>query len=141
MERTGTVIAIKDNIAVVKCSGACPGDCKGCSVGHLFGSGGEDNPSLEAVNEAGAVVGDTVKIELDTKSSLAAYGIAYGIPMLGLITGAVTGYYANRILRMNENLVIFLFITVGVAAAFGIVYLLGSKFQGVPSVTRVMNKK
>lgn len=141
MERTGTVISIRNDIAVVKCSGACPGECKGCAVGHMFGSRENGSPDIEALNNAGAQVGDTVKIELDTRSSLIAYGIAYGIPMLGLLIGAIAGHYAGRFLKMNENLIIFLFIIACVGGAFGLVYLLGDKFKGVPSVTKIISNK
>ena len=141
MERTGTVIEIKEDIAVVKCSGACPGECKGCTMGHLFGSPGSDENFLEARNEAGGQVGDMVKIELDTVPSLAAYSIAYGIPMMGLVVGALLGTYANRFLQMNENLVIFLFVCLGVAVSFLMVIYLSKKFKAVPSVTSIISRK
>jgi positive regulator of sigma E activity len=95
MEKVGTVVKTFQDRAVVQCSYRCDATCTFCPVAGIFMS--KDEPlELEALNPAGARVGEVVRIELDSASSLAAYGLAYGIPLVGLITGAVIGALLSR---------------------------------------------
>ena len=87
LRQTGRVIELReDNMAVVRFqrSDAC-GHCNAC---FTFGSTEAD---IEIDNICNAAVGDIVSIELHGGSMLKASVIAYGIPLIGLILGAVLG--------------------------------------------------
>jgi len=87
LRQTGRVIETKqNNMAVVRFqrSDAC-GHCNAC---FTFGSTEAD---IEIDNICNARVGDIVSIELHSGSMFKASAIAYGIPLIGLIVGAILG--------------------------------------------------
>ena len=87
LRQTGRVIETKqNNMAVVRFqrSDAC-GHCNAC---FTFGSTEAD---IEIDNICDARVGDIVSIELHSGSMFKASAIAYGIPLIGLIVGAILG--------------------------------------------------
>ena len=88
MEQVGSVVDIKDDIAVVvvRRHATC-GKCGGCGVA-VAGSG--DN-YIEAQNVVNAVVGQTVKVATDTSNVLRASFVVYIVPMLFLLVGIWLG--------------------------------------------------
>ncbi|EEG77707.1 SoxR reducing system RseC family protein [Dethiobacter alkaliphilus] len=88
MEQVGTVVDVKDDIAIVAvrrhetCS-----KCGGCGVAV---SGRGDN-YIEAQNVVNAVVGQTVKVATDTSNVLKASFVVYIVPMLFLLLGIWLG--------------------------------------------------
>ena len=84
--QTGRVIETRGSIAIVRFarSDAC-GHCNAC---FHFGSNEAD---IEIENACRATVGDIVAIELHSGSMFKASAIAYGIPLIGLIAGAMLG--------------------------------------------------
>lgn len=77
---------------------AC-GDCGACHVG-------KDKMTMEALayNEIGAEVGALVEVEMQFANVLKASMIAYGIPLVVFIAGAIFGYYLlNPMLGAGES--------------------------------------
>lgn len=64
--------------------------CSACPAGSLCKTV-EGGAAIEAINEANAQVGDTVKIIFKTYTYLKGTVLIYGIPALMLIIGAVVG--------------------------------------------------
>ena len=87
MEEIGVVKSVKGPFATV----AVPKKtmCEQCSIGTCFLT--DDGAELEALNDAGAKVGQKVKVVLRSYSYLKSSLIVYGLPALMLILGAVAG--------------------------------------------------
>jgi|SRR5208283_380115 len=88
MEETGVVkeiIGEKARVTVIK-----QGSCDTCPAGSLCGASG-DAAEIEAINKAGAHIGDTVRIFFEPYSYLKGTALIYGIPAVSLIIGAVIG--------------------------------------------------
>jgi len=93
VEQFGEVIAVKEGAALVRVRrhSACR-DCGRCGMGT---AGGEPvDPEIEVRNPIGAVVGEVVKISMDTRQLLAASFLMYLLPVLGLILGVALGQWA-----------------------------------------------
>lgn len=87
MEEIGSVKSIQGALAtvVVKKKSAC----EHCTAGTCqIKEGGAE---LEAFNEAGAKVGQTVRVELRSYSYVKGSMMIYGLPALALIAGAIVG--------------------------------------------------
>lgn len=65
--------------------------CQSCPGGSVCKSMGENEAVVEALNQANAAVGDTVRIRFQPYSYLRGTAFIYGIPSLMLIFGAVIG--------------------------------------------------
>ena len=79
--------------------------CEGCSAKgscHALGGGGDDM-EVEAINEVGAKVGDTILLSLATSSFFKATFLIYIFPILGLIAGAAAGHAAASSLGMDPS--------------------------------------
>jgi sigma-E factor negative regulatory protein RseC len=68
--------------------------CKSCSSRHSCGAGegGGQDMEVEALNKAGAMVGDEIILNLDTAPLLKATFLLYVFPILCMIAGAVVGH-------------------------------------------------
>lgn len=105
MDESGTVIEVKDDIAMVEVPRSPM--CKNCCACQLVE--GEDKMIAEARNLAKAKVGDNVKIETESKVVLKVTLIVYIVPVLFLFIGYFAGSYLAR-----------KFISVGVAENIGV---------------------
>jgi len=65
--------------------------CQSCPGGSVCKSMGDNEALVEALNQAGAAVGDTVRIRFQPYSYLRGTAFIYGIPSLMLILGAIIG--------------------------------------------------
>ncbi len=93
----GTVISLGDGTATVLLEGG--GHCKGCGAGKigLCRPGGK-SMLLRVNNDAGACVGDAVVVGIDRRVRVMGYFLAYIIPIISLIAGAVIGHIAGEYL-------------------------------------------
>lgn len=82
-------------------TGACE-SCSAKSSCHTLGGGKE--MEVEAINEAGARIGEQVVIGFETASLLKVSFLLYVFPILGLIAGAVVGDYIAPYFSMNHSL-------------------------------------
>ena len=92
MEQIGVVKEIKGDIAVVEVNriSGCGGGCKTC--------GGCDTPaiSMDLKNTINAKIGDTVKVQGNTKNLLKYTAIAYLIPLIMFFVSTVV---SNQIFK------------------------------------------
>ncbi|MBZ0157236.1 MAG: SoxR reducing system RseC family protein [Alphaproteobacteria bacterium] len=102
MEEIGVVREIngpKALVAVQKQS-----SCESCPGGKLCSSMGGNEGRIEALNNAHARVGDTVRVVLKPYTYLKGTLLVYGIPSLLLIIGAVIGKeYLAPLLGMDPD--------------------------------------
>ena len=98
----GIVIRTDSQGAWVKTikSGACEG-CTARGSCHSLGDSGE--VEVEAINEAGAKVGDRIVLSLETASLLKATFLLYVFPILLLIIGAVIGQATAPYFNVNPS--------------------------------------
>ncbi|HEX9859926.1 MAG TPA: SoxR reducing system RseC family protein [Nitrospirota bacterium] len=88
MEEQGVVIELKGSTALVRM--AETGGCEGCSSAGACKAGSESHV-LEAVNKAGASMGQLVVVEFPGGAFLKASFIVYIIPVIMLFAGAILG--------------------------------------------------
>ena len=87
LEEIGTVISIEGHHARV--SVPKKSSCEGCTAGTC--SAGEQSMEIEALNKAGAVIGQRVRVLVHTYAYMKGSMIIYGIPAIFLVIGAVFG--------------------------------------------------
>ncbi len=87
MEEVGVVKSIEGPLSIVLVTKKSA--CEHCTAGTCHLS--EDGAVIEALNEAGAEVGQTVRVELKPYTYLKGSMVVYGLPALSLVIGAVVG--------------------------------------------------
>lgn len=97
IEEQARVIAVTDGIAEVATlrRSAC-GSCNakaGCGTSILASWFPQRQLSFQLVNQIGARPGDTVIVGLDEGTLQRASGLLYGLPLIGLLGGAVLGEF------------------------------------------------
>jgi sigma-E factor negative regulatory protein RseC len=98
----GIVIKIDATKAWIKTTKT--GACKECSArGSCHTLGGGKEMEVEAINIAGAGIGDRVIIGFETRSLLKASFLLYIFPVIGLIVGAVIGQEAAPLIGLNPS--------------------------------------
>ncbi len=105
MEEIGVVTEIKGPkvlVTVKKQSGGC----ESCPGNSLCTTAGVGEASVEALNQADAHVGDTVRVSIRPYAYLKGTALLYGIPSLMLIIGAVMGkeYAIQYVSGMDPDL-------------------------------------
>lgn len=88
MEEVGVVKSVQGRFAIVSVPKK-QGVCEHCTAGSCHISGEESE--MEALNDAGAVEGQKVRVALRSYSYLKGSAIIYGLPVLCLIIGAILG--------------------------------------------------
>jgi sigma-E factor negative regulatory protein RseC len=143
MEETGTVIRIdgpKAFVAVQK-----QGACDKCAMGSVCKGEEGDEAGIEAVNAAGAGVGDTVRVVFRTYSYLKGSVLVYGIPALLLVAGAIIGKEcAGRFFPAADSDVVSALTAFGLfAAGFMVIRLLATKLDSgnMPVIEEIINEK
>ena len=96
----GVVVKADARTAWIKTmkTGACS-DCSAKGSCHTLGGGKE--MEVQAINDAGAVIGDRVVIGFETSSLLKASFLIYIFPVLGLIIGAAVGQELAPMIGLN----------------------------------------
>jgi sigma-E factor negative regulatory protein RseC len=142
MQETGIVrevVGPKAIVAVQKQSG-----CESCPGGSVCKSLGAGEGLVEALNEARANVGDSVKISFKPYTYLKGSILVYGLPALMLIIGAVIGkeYLPNIITGIDPDIAsaiggfgLFIF-------SFIIMKILSNRFEAkkeyMPVITEIL---
>jgi positive regulator of sigma E activity len=109
-------------------------------MGRLFRGKSQELCEMEAVNQAGALPGDTVRAEIDAGAPLSAYSLAYGVPLAGFLVGVIAGAALARSVKRYETLFIGLFGLLGLAAGFGVTLWKGRRFGATVVITGVIQK-
>ncbi|MEW6715838.1 MAG: SoxR reducing system RseC family protein [Nitrospirota bacterium] len=88
MEETGTVIKVEGITARVKVQKR--GSCEGCAATGVCDPS-EGGMEIEALNPLNAKAGQTVKVSIAAQSYLKGTMLIYGLPLMALVAGAITG--------------------------------------------------
>jgi len=87
LEESGIVVEVRQKTALVRLQRSSA--CGGCaSAGQCHAGGGENEQLLEASNEAGAAVGDAVRVAVSVRSVISASARNWLLPLVGLLSGA-----------------------------------------------------
>ena len=87
IEESGIVIEVREQTALVRLKRSSA--CSGCaSAGQCHAGRGESEQLLEARNEAGAAVGDAVRVAVSARAVINASARIYLLPVAGLLVGA-----------------------------------------------------
>jgi sigma-E factor negative regulatory protein RseC len=98
----GVVVDVGDDTAWVKTEKS--GACESCSArGACIPIGGGNDMKVEAVNTAGASVGDRVVLSFGSSSLFKATFFLYMFPILSLVGGAIAGMLLAQILAVDEQ--------------------------------------
>jgi sigma-E factor negative regulatory protein RseC len=104
--KTGIVKAIRGSmaVAVTRREEACH-HCKARDSCEMLGGTGA-NAEVNALNTAGAEVGDIVTISLRSSALLKGAFFIYMVPILGLVGGIISGFGLANLLPLKEELVV-----------------------------------
>jgi len=139
----GIVIDVKGEIARIKTQKT--GACESCSVQsscHTFG-GGKDM-EVDAINVAGARIGDRVVMGFETGSLVKASFLLYLLPILSMMAGGFLGQEVAPVLGFNPA-----GLSVGAAFLFlGLSFLfvkdkghrMGRKESYKPKIIRILER-
>lgn len=90
LKEAGLVLRVEGELAVVKTKRSAM--CDGCGCGGFCRAlGGGSDMEVAARNEAGAKVGDAVRVTVPPKTFLKASFLVYMVPVAALIVGALLG--------------------------------------------------
>ncbi len=91
IEESGTVVELRGkHVALVICKKSS--FCKNCASMESCHIGSDNRTmSVEAQNNLGAQVGDSVKIQTSSKHFLQSSFLLYILPLVGLVAGALLG--------------------------------------------------
>jgi len=141
MERTGIVVKISGSIAFVSFKGSCPEGCAACPMGRMFMKENGEICEIKAVNLVDAKIGDHVRLELDARTTLLAYGLAYGVPLLGLVGGILSGAFVANFFGWKQTIVIGVFGFCGLGLGFFYTLQKGKRFIAHPYITNVLSSE
>lgn len=116
-------------------------DCEAAQFCHTL----VDCSKLETrvLNQAGAKVGDLVTIELSSKMVFRGALLLYIIPVMGLLSGAITGAGLSKISTISETGATIAFAFAGLALGFIITTWISrrliSKNRLTPVIKRITN--
>lgn len=96
----------------------------------------------QALNKAGAGVGDRVAIHLSSHTVLKGALVLYLIPALGLLTGAVAGSGFSKQLAIGETGAALFFGLAGLVLGFSITAVISKRMSAghrlTPEITRIV---
>lgn len=128
MNKVGVVTATHNGTAVVRLArhSACS-ECGACN------HGGEESKDMlvEALNEAGASVGDRVQVDLESVQVVRAAFIFYAIPLMALLIGVFAGKAAMVALgyEADSDLIAAIVGTVLMVISFMVIRMNEGRFQ------------
>jgi sigma-E factor negative regulatory protein RseC len=116
--------------------------CAGCHSRSACMPSENKEMTVEAINDINAQVGDRVQVSVPTSSLLKATFLVYFVPVLALITGAITGNNIAPSLQIDPTLASMLCGFFAMGAVFGAVKWFdrgaNSKTKYWPRVTRIL---
>ncbi|MEG0250026.1 MAG: SoxR reducing system RseC family protein [Peptostreptococcus sp.] len=143
MDQRGYVVDVVDD-RTAKFKMQRQSACAKC--GKCFGSKSSESQDIivEVDNELGAKVGDYVEVSMEHVNVMKAIGIAYGIPLIGLLIGTIGSYYILQNVVSGSRLE---FYSIGIGLLFTAFAYLGIKLKDasirnsrkyMPTITRIM---
>ena len=120
--------------------------CESCPGGSVCKTTGDSGATVEALNQANARVGDTVKVAFKPYIYLKGAILIYGLPALMLIIGAIIGkeYISKIFININPDVVS----AIGGFGLFAITFLviklwskkMGSKKEYIPVIEEIVKR-
>jgi len=102
--------------------------CESCSSRDSCRPGGNDKSQVvEAINTAGARVGDRIQLAIHTGSVLKAMSLLYLFPIVCMLAGGLLGEWAGAKFGANTSVAAALTAFAGLALSFIIVRFLGQR--------------
>lgn len=126
MKEIGLVVDIEDFNALVKIDRktACE-NCKGCGMSSADGK----SMIVHALNQANALKGDTVELDMETPNVLTAAFLIYTIPLIGLMFGILASYGVMNLIGRQSEALSLLFGIIFMGLAFLIIKKNESKIK------------
>ena len=117
--------------------------CSGCAPNHGCGTClSNAKIKARAHNPVSARPGDLVEIHMDGKAIYLSALILYGIPLTGLIIGAIMGASMGSTWFDDESLAAALFGLAGIGTGFILAVIIGNsnyaKTRLTPTITRIL---
>lgn len=135
----GIVIELESTTAWVKTTKSSA--CKGCASRDSCHAAGNEM-KVEAINVAGAQVGDRVVLSFKTSSLLKATFLLYVFPILFMIFGAIIGQKIAPLFDMNASafsaITAFLFFFISVLFIKSKANKLAKKNEYRPKIVRIL---
>lgn len=146
VEESGTVIGLIDDgrIALVRCERQRA--CAGCPSENLCAPGSKQSRHIKALNRAGAVIDDPVRIVTSSRNFLVSSFILYILPVFGLLCGAAIGHFlgVKELTTLDPELMTALVGVAGMAGTFLIIRRATAKLKSeafMPVITAVTTAK
>jgi sigma-E factor negative regulatory protein RseC len=140
IEETGTVKSINGVLALVDIPRKSA--CEGCTAGACRPE--EKTMEIEAVNQAGAVAGQRVRIAIKPYTYMKGSMLVYGVPAIALVLGAVFGKEVmGRLLRdLDPDILSAIFGFGALVVSFIVVKILtnvaGNKIGSKPVIKEIL---
>jgi sigma-E factor negative regulatory protein RseC len=113
--------------------------CGSCRAAHCCSSlGSTSKMAIRALNTAGAKAGDLVTLSLKTDAVIKSAAIAYLIPVVGLIGGAIAGVGLSQELGANETTISVLLALVGLVLGFAVTIIISRWMSARGGLTPVI---
>ncbi len=139
----GTITKAAGNKAWVLVARSEMCDCCG-SKGICHTLGGGKNMEAEALNTAGAKVGDRVRIKIKTGTLWKISLLFYMIPVIALVLGALVGIKIGTRIHADPELFSALSAIVFAGLSFAIIKLIANRLQDkkdyIPEVERILSQ-
>lgn len=143
IEETGTVKRVEGIMAFVDVPRKSA--CEGCTAGTCKPE--EKFMELEALNQAGAAVGQRVRVAVKSSVYMKGSMVVYGLPALALVVGAVVGkeLMAKVFTTMDPDILSAVFGFGAMAVSFVAVKLwsnaAGRKVESKPVIEEILGTK
>ncbi len=120
--------------------------CESCASRDSCKTGSDgQSQEVEAINQAGARVGDRIQLAISTVSMLKAMSLLYLFPILCLIGGGVVGERMAPSFQADPSIMAAVAAAVGFAAALLLVRVLGQRMgqkeSYQPKIIRVLGRE
>ncbi len=118
--------------------------CKSCSARHSCNAdNGGKEMEVEAINSAGAKVGDRIVLSIQTSSLLKATFLIYIFPILAMLVGAFWGHQLSLSNGSQDPSVLsaimaFLFLGIAVLVVRGLGKAMSLKKDYIPTIVRIV---
>jgi len=101
------------------------GACLHCANRRVCGIGSAQSVTLEALNQAGARIGQRVLVEINPAFTLTAAAVVFIVPIAGLVAGYLVGDWL-----FNGSWPVGLVTLAGLAGGFLLIFLLNKVLAG-----------
>jgi len=139
MHEEGSVYGLDGEMALVRVMrGTACDDCMSSGACKTLGGGRE--MEMEALNIAGAAVGDRVRVEIPSSSVTRMAFMVYLIPVFSMVLGAILGMEAGAAMSLDPELCALGLSLAGFVAAFLVVRRIGQTLARQRDYTPVVSR-